>query len=47
MTIVEQGIEPGIYHFSDEGVASWFDFAKAIHRLAQIDNCCIKPLHTD
>ncbi len=47
MTIVEQGIEPGIYHFSDEGVASWFDFAKAIHRLAQIDNCRIKPLHTD
>lgn len=25
---------PGIYHFTDEGVASWYDFAKAIFELA-------------
>lgn len=25
---------PGIYHFTDEGAASWYDFAKAIVRLA-------------
>ncbi len=23
-------IQPGLYHFSDEGVASWYDFAQAI-----------------
>lgn len=26
---------PGIYHFSDEGAASWYDFAKAIFRIAE------------
>ena len=25
---------PGIYHFTDEGAASWYDFAKAILRIA-------------
>ena len=25
---------PGIYHFTDEGVASWYDFSKAIFELA-------------
>lgn len=25
---------PGIYHFSDEGAASWYDFAKSIFRIA-------------
>lgn len=28
---------PGIYHFTDEGVASWYDFAMAIFRLAGVD----------
>lgn len=27
----------GIYHFSNEGVASWFDFAKAIIEIAEVD----------
>lgn len=26
--------KPGIYHFTDEGVASWYDFAKAILELS-------------
>ena len=43
---VEQGIMPGIYHFSNEGVISWYDFTKAIHRLAGITTCHVKPLHT-
>ena len=43
---VENGIQPGIYHFSNEGVISWYDFTKAIHRLAGIDNCRVRPLHT-
>ena len=47
MTIVEKGIIPGVYHFTDEGVASWYDFAKAIHRLSGITGCDVKPLHTE
>ena len=47
MTAVEQGITPGTYHFSNEGVISWYDFTKAIHRIAGIKNCHISPLHTE
>ena len=43
---IRQGVVPGVYHFSDEGVCSWYDFAKTIHRLAGITNCKVKPLHT-
>ena len=44
---INQGIVPGIYHFSDEGVCSWYDFTVAIHRLAGITTCKVNPLHTD
>lgn len=47
LTAIEQGIVPGIYHFSNEGVSSWYDFTKAIHRLAKINTCKVKPLRTD
>ena len=43
---IEQGIVPGVYHFSNEGVISWYDFTKAIHRLAGITTCHVRPLHT-
>ena len=43
---ITQGIVPGIYHFSNEGVISWYDFTKAIHRLAGITTCRVRPLHT-
>jgi len=43
---IEQGIVPGIYHFSNEGVISWYDFTKAIHRIAGITTCRVRPLHT-
>ena len=43
---IRQGVVSGVYHFSDEGVCSWYDFTKAIHRLAGITNCKVKPLHT-
>lgn len=46
MTIVEKGIKPGIYHFSNEGVTSWYDFTKAIHRIAGITSCHVRPIHT-
>lgn len=45
-TAINKGIVPGIYHFSNEGVISWYDFTKAIHRLAGISTCHVKPLHT-
>ena len=38
---------PGIYHFSNEGVISWFDFTLAIHRLAGITGCDVQPCHSD
>jgi len=43
---LNKGIVRGIYHFSDEGVCSWYDFTIAIHRLAGITSCKVKPLHT-
>lgn len=36
----------GIYHFSNEGVCSWYDFAKAICRLSGI-SCEVLPCHSD
>jgi dTDP-4-dehydrorhamnose reductase len=36
---------PGIYHYSNEGVCSWYDFAKSIHRLAGVD-CRITPVES-
>ena len=38
--------EPGIYHFSNEGVVSWYDFTKAIHRIAGIGTCHVRPVLT-
>ena len=35
----------GIYHFSNEGVASWYDFAIEIMRMAKIE-CKINPIET-
>lgn len=37
---------PGIYHFSDEGACSWYDFTKAIHRIAGIDTCKVAPVRS-
>ncbi len=46
MIAIEKGIKPGVYHFSNEGVISWYDFTKAIHRIAGITTCHVRPLHT-
>ena len=37
----------GIYHFSNEGVCSWYDFAKKIAELAGNTVCNIQPCHSD
>lgn len=38
---------PGIYHFSNEGAISWYDFTKAIHRIAGITSCDVQPCATE
>ena len=37
----------GVYHFSNEGVCSWFDFTKMIAEYAGNIACEIKPCHSD
>ncbi|WP_274289456.1 dTDP-4-dehydrorhamnose reductase [Prevotella corporis] len=37
----------GIYHFSNEGVCSWYDFAIKIAELANNKNCNIQPCHSE
>lgn len=37
----------GIYHFSNEGVCSWYDFTKKIAELAGNTYCDIEPCHSD
>ena len=37
----------GVYHFSNEGVCSWFDFTKMIAGYAGNVNCDIQPCHSD
>lgn len=50
--VIMSGIDSGynmndceIFHFSNEGVASWYDFARAIIQIAGI-NCNIYPIET-
>lgn len=37
----------GIYHYSNEGVCSWYDFTMMIARMAKHDKCEILPCHSD
>ena len=37
----------GIYHFSNEGVCSWFDFTNMIAEYARQTECNIQPCHSD
>lgn len=37
----------GIFHFSNEGVCSWFDFTKEIARQSGHNGCNIQPCHSD
>ena len=48
--IIEDGTyrdHPGIYHYSNEGVCSWFDFTKEIARQSGHTECDIRPCHSD
>lgn len=46
LTIIKKPVE-GIYHFSNEGVCSWFDFTKMIAEYAGNSECDIQPCHSD
>lgn len=37
----------GIYHYSNEGVTSWYDFTKMIARIAGNTSCDVQPCHSD
>lgn len=37
----------GIYHYSNEGVCSWYDFTKLIAEIAGNSTCDIQPCHSD
>lgn len=37
---------PGIYHYSNEGICSWYDFASRIMKLANLD-CQVHPIPTE
>jgi len=48
LKILQKNVKPDgvdVYHFANEGVASWFDFAKAIADIAGIA-CRINPIET-
>lgn len=43
----KNGIFPaGIYHYSNEGLTSWFEFTRKIHQLAGITTCTVHPIPT-
>lgn len=47
--IIEEGKykqQQGIYHFSNEGVCSWYDFAREITALSG-NKCDVQPCHSD
>lgn len=41
------GFVPGIYHYSNEGVTTWYDFTVQIHKDAGITTCKVSPITTD
>ena len=35
--------KPGTYHFTDEGVISWYDFTMAIREISGLNQCRVAP----
>ncbi len=42
----KQTFMPGIYHYSNEGICSWYDFTLKIHEFAGITTCKVNPIST-
>ena len=50
VSIIEEGKmagNEGTYHYSNEGVCSWYDFTKQIAEMAGNNSCDIRPCHSD
>ena len=47
IAILKQQDKTGIYHFSNEGVCSWYDFTKMIAQYSGQTQCNIQPCHSD
>ncbi|HPP99658.1 MAG TPA: dTDP-4-dehydrorhamnose reductase [Termitinemataceae bacterium] len=48
----KEKLNPGIYHYTNEGETTWYDFAREIHRLGRLyglldRDCVVNPLTTD
>lgn len=41
------GTQTGVYHYSNEGVCSWFDFAKMIAEYNDATECNVQPCHSN
>lgn len=47
LTIIKQGIVPGVYHYTNQGACSWYDFACAILQLGGIRDCKVNAINTE
>jgi len=45
--VEKQSFPTGIYHYSNEGICTWYDFTLKIHELAGITTCKVNPITTD
>ncbi|MDR0863613.1 MAG: dTDP-4-dehydrorhamnose reductase [Candidatus Symbiothrix sp.] len=43
----EKTFPSGVYHYSNEGITTWFDFTEKIFQLAGITGCTVHPIPTD
>ena len=43
----KMGGNEGVYHYTNEGVCSWYDFTKMIAEMAGNTGCDIQPCHSD
>ena len=46
LTILQKKPSTGVYHYSNSGVVSWFEFAKRIYQLAGTDGNLIEPIQS-
>lgn len=46
VVVGNKNLIPGVYHYSNEGVASWYDFTKAIYELSGL-KCQVNPISSE
>ena len=47
IVVILEKPQTGIYHYSNEGVCTWFDFTKMIAEYSGQTNCYIQPCHSE